>query len=186
MARKSSARHRQYPEPASALKAPCSKRDCSIPKFSPRWPRRVIFLKCWSPTGISPVAGNRGPNAHVVHLNLTPGTLDAVTVLDTLLDDPKRPWKSAAFSQYPRNAGKTGAGELMGYTMRDDRYRFTVWASKTDHSKVDATELCDHQTDPQENVNIAKDPANAELVEKLMEQWKEGWQSAKPTVATKS
>jgi L-fucose mutarotase len=33
-----------------------------------------------------PVAGNRGPNARVVHLNLTPGTIDAITVLDTLLE----------------------------------------------------------------------------------------------------
>jgi hypothetical protein len=134
--------------------------------------------------GNFPVAGNRGRNAHVVHLNLTPGTLDAITVLDALLDDPKRPWKSAAFSQYPRNAGKTGAGELMGYTMRTDRYRFTVWASKTDHSKVDAIELYDHQTDPQENVNIAKDPANAGLVKELVEQWKKGWQGAKPQTAS--
>ena len=36
--------------------------------------------------GNFPVAGNRGPNARVVHLNLTPGTLDAITVLDALLE----------------------------------------------------------------------------------------------------
>lgn len=35
--------------------------------------------------GNFPVAGNRGPNARVVHLNLTPGTLDALTVLDAVL-----------------------------------------------------------------------------------------------------
>ncbi|TWU47650.1 D-ribose pyranase [Rubripirellula tenax] len=35
--------------------------------------------------GNFPVAGNRGPNASVVHLNLTPGTVDALTVLDVLL-----------------------------------------------------------------------------------------------------
>ena len=35
--------------------------------------------------GNFPVLGNRGPNARVVHLNLRPGTLDAVTVLETLL-----------------------------------------------------------------------------------------------------
>ena len=102
------------------------------------------------------------------------------TSMKPLLDDPKRVWKAAAFSQYPRKAGKTGAGKLMGYTMRTDRYRFTVWASETDHSKIDATELYDHQTDPQENYNIAKKPENAELVSQLMEQWKKGWQGAKP------
>ena len=36
--------------------------------------------------GNFPVAGNRGPNAKVVHLNLAPGVLDAATVLDVLLD----------------------------------------------------------------------------------------------------
>ena len=113
-----------------------------------------------------------------------PGHLEGTSV-KPLLDDPKLSWKTAAFSQYPRNAGKTGAGKLMGYTMRTDRYRLTVWVSDTDHAKVDATELYDHQIDPQENVNIAKDPANAELVAKLMIQWKKGWQGAKPVVATK-
>jgi L-fucose mutarotase len=36
--------------------------------------------------GNFPVAGSRGPNARVVHLNLAPGVLDALTVLDVLLD----------------------------------------------------------------------------------------------------
>ncbi len=35
--------------------------------------------------GNFPVLGNRGPNARVVHLNLKPGTVDALTVLETLL-----------------------------------------------------------------------------------------------------
>ena len=108
------------------------------------------------------------------------------TSFKPLLDDPKREWKSAAFSQYPRNAGKTGGGALMGYSMRTDRYRFTVWVSRNDHAKVNAIELYDHQADPQENTNIAKEPANAELVAKLMEQWKKGWQGAKPAMANKS
>ena len=99
------------------------------------------------------------------------------TSLKPLLDDPKRPWKTAAFSQYPRN-------ELMGYSMRTDRHRFTVWVDQKDHTKVDATELYDHQTDPQENTNVAKLPANADLVKKLMEQWKLGWKGAKPPAAT--
>jgi iduronate 2-sulfatase len=66
--------------------------------------------------------------------------------------------------------------------MRTDRYRFTVWVDRKDHTKVDALELYDHANDPQENQNIANAPANAELIEKLMAQWKQGWQGAKPTV----
>jgi len=110
-----------------------------------------------------------------------PGHLEGISV-KPLLADPKREWKEAAFSQYPRHAGKTGAGQLMGYTMRTDRYRFTVWVGRNDHTKVDAIELYDHQNDPQENANIAKDPANAELVGKLMEQWEKGWPGAKASV----
>jgi len=68
----------------------------------------------------------------------------------------------------------------MGYSMRTDRYRFTVWVERADHSKVHATELYDHQTDPQENTNIAGIPANATVVAGLMEQWKKGWTAARP------
>ena len=68
----------------------------------------------------------------------------------------------------------------MGYTLRTDRYRFTVWVNRKDHSKVDALELYDHQTDPQENQNIAQRPENAALVEQLMVQWKAGWKGALP------
>jgi len=108
-----------------------------------------------------------------------PGHLEG-TSFKPLLEDPKRPWKTAAFSQYPRSQN----GGLMGYSMRTERYRFTVWVDRKDNSKVDAVELYDQQTDPQENQNIAKDPANAELVKKLMAQWKQGWQGAKPSAVT--
>ncbi|HTM50503.1 MAG TPA: sulfatase [Bryobacteraceae bacterium] len=102
-----------------------------------------------------------------------PGHLEGSS-MKPLLDNPALRWKPAAFSQYPRGRG------LMGYSMRTDRYRFTVWVGRGDHSKVDAIELYDHQADPQENTNIAKAPANAELVHRLMEQWRRGWRAAKP------
>lgn len=35
--------------------------------------------------GNFPVVGNRGPNAKIVHLNLAPGMVDSLTVLDALL-----------------------------------------------------------------------------------------------------
>jgi len=108
-----------------------------------------------------------------------PAHLEGVS-LKPLMEDPKRTWKTAAFSQYPR---KSDGQALMGYTMRTDRYRFTVWVDRADHAKVDAIELYDHQTDPQENTNVAKDPANTDLVKSLMEQWKAGWQGAKPPAA---
>jgi arylsulfatase A-like enzyme len=100
-----------------------------------------------------------------------------------LVDDPQRPWKQAAFSQYPRPGGKSGSGPLMGYAMRTDRYRFVVWVSRENHSKIDAIELYDHQVDPQENQNLAKRPEHKALVEKLMGQWRAGWQGNGPLAA---
>ncbi len=111
-----------------------------------------------------------------------PGHLEG-TSFGPLLEDPQRPWKSAAFSQYPRQGGKSGGRSLMGYSMRTERYRFTVWVGRNDHTKVDAIELYDHLTDPQENTNISKNPANAALVKTLMAQWERGWQGARPTVS---
>ncbi len=93
-----------------------------------------------------------------------------------LLDDPLRPWKTAAFSQYPRGQ----RGGLMGYTMRTDRYRFTAWVGRQDHDRVDALELYDHATDPQENTNLATHADQAATVNQLMAQWKQGWRGALP------
>lgn len=95
-----------------------------------------------------------------------------------VLDDPTRAWKTAAFSQYPR--GVNGR-QLMGYSMRTDRHRFTVWVERNNHAKVDAIELYDHQVDPQENTNVAQLPANTALVERLMTQWRAGWKGALPS-----
>ena len=105
-----------------------------------------------------------------------PATLEG-TSFKPLLNNLSLPWKTAAFNQYPRN-------EIMGYSMRTDRYRFTVWCNKDDHTKIDSLELYDHKNDPQENTNIAKDPANAELVKTLMDQFNKGWQGNKPPTSS--
>jgi len=100
-----------------------------------------------------------------------------------LLDAPDRPWKRAAFSQYPRPAGRTDTGPVMGYSMRTDRYRFTQWVERDDRRRVVATELYDHEADPDENTNLANDRASADLVTRLAEQLKAGWQAAQPADA---
>jgi hypothetical protein len=41
-------------------------------------------------------------------------------------------------------------------------------------------ELYDHQNDPDENVNIAADKANAALLQQLTQQWRDGWRKALP------
>ncbi len=88
-----------------------------------------------------------------------------------LLDDPRRPWKKAAFSQYPR-------GKLMGYAMRTDRYRYVEWAEKG--KAPEGRELYDHQSDPGENVNLANRPESKQRVAELSLQLKAGWRAAAP------
>lgn len=104
-----------------------------------------------------------------------PQHLEGISLVP-VLRDPTKTVKTAAFSQYPRpNKGQ----RLMGYSMRTDRYRFTRWVERNDHTKVVAVELYDHQTDPQENTNIANDPKHAALVAQLTTQWEKGWRGAK-------
>ncbi len=98
-----------------------------------------------------------------------------------VLDNPSRPWKPAAFSQYPRPGNSaTGGTPLMGYSMRTEHHRFTAWLLRDDHSKVAALELYDHRTDPQENQNLANRPEHRDLVAKLTTQLRAGWQAAAP------
>ena len=98
-----------------------------------------------------------------------------------VIDNPSRPWKQAAFSQYPRSGNSaTGGQPLMGYSMRTDRYRFTAWLHRDDHSKVAALELYDHRADPQENQNLAKRTEHAALVAQLTNQLRAGWKAAAP------
>jgi arylsulfatase A-like enzyme len=113
-----------------------------------------------------------------------PGHLEG-TSFKPLLDDPRRPWKPAAFSQYPRGANNsTGGVALMGYSLRTDRYRFTQWVERDDPSRVAALELYDHQTDPQENQNIAGRPEHATLVKELAAKLDAGWKAARPAAAS--
>lgn len=49
--------------------------------------------------GNFPIAGCKGPNARIVHLNLAPGTVDALTVLDALLS--ATPFQAATVMQPP-------------------------------------------------------------------------------------
>jgi len=64
--------------------------------------------------------------------------------------------------------------KLMGYAMRTENYRLIVWK---DYTQTDSEpifiELYDHQNDPNETRNIAKD--NPELVAELLEQFNKGW-----------
>jgi iduronate 2-sulfatase len=93
-----------------------------------------------------------------------------------LLDDPARPWKRAAFHQYPRQI--PGAGPGMGYAIRTDRYHLVEWS--VPGKEFREYELYDHRTDPGENVNLAKRPEHAALVKELAGQLHAGWRAAVP------
>lgn len=92
--------------------------------------------------------------------------------LGRVLDELDRPWKSAAFSQYPR------AG-TMGRSIRTRRYRYTQWRRNSDGKTV-ARELYDHFTDPRENTNIAGAPKNKDLVRRLAAELEGGWKASVP------
>jgi arylsulfatase A-like enzyme len=62
---------------------------------------------------------------------------------------------------------------LMGYSMRTDRYRLTIWVDvRAPDAEPIAVELYDHREDPKENVNVAGNPVNARLVRKLIAKMK--------------
>jgi iduronate 2-sulfatase len=98
------------------------------------------------------------------------------TSVAPLIQDPKRPWKKAAFSQYPRNIPEVGRS--MGYSMRTDRFRLTQWA--VPEKQYVKYELYDHKVDPQENNNVANDPDYQRALKQLIAQLKSGWKETVP------
>ena len=92
-----------------------------------------------------------------------------------LLESPTRPWKAAAFSQYPRGKGDP----IMGYTLRTDRYRYVQWQKRADGS-VEAEELYDHETDPDETKNLVDDLAHADELKRLRDLMAAGPDAARP------
>jgi iduronate 2-sulfatase len=99
--------------------------------------------------------------------------LEGVT-LRPVLENPRATVKTAAFTQHPRPAHTAVPGEAMGYSIRDDRYRYTEWRDwKT--GAVIAAELYDHQSDPDETVSVADatafQPARQMLSERLVRQF---------------
>jgi iduronate 2-sulfatase len=122
--------------------------------------------------------------ADLCGLDAPPG-LEGIS-LGPLIIDPKRAWKRAAFSQYPR--AKTGSrhkahGDVMGYAVRTARYRYVEWR-RWDTKAVQARELYDHEVDPHETKNVVSDPRHQRSVEQLSQMLSRGWRSALPVPET--
>ena len=64
----------------------------------------------------------------------------------------------------------------MGYAMRTDRYRYVEWRDVT-KAQIVATELYDHQHDPNEMHAIVDQP---DLLEQMRQQLAAGWPAALP------
>lgn len=98
-----------------------------------------------------------------------PDNLDGENLTDVVTPGSnKQPLKKYAVSQYPR-PGK------MGYSIRSDRYRYTVWVEwknkVTNADKVFAEELYDYQADPEETVNVASEPGYADALQEMKNYW---------------
>src|SRR5215475_13492576 len=92
-----------------------------------------------------------------------------------LLRDPKRAWKTAAYSQFPRPwAPSAPQPQKMGYAIRTDRFRYVEWRDfKT--QELLARELYEYQAGATESVNLASDPAYADRIATLSGELKKGF-----------
>ncbi|XP_041362832.1 iduronate 2-sulfatase-like [Gigantopelta aegis] len=96
-----------------------------------------------------------------------------------LMKNRKGHWKSAVFSQYPREHFR-----IMGYSIRTHRYRYTEWAKfhgkpvyKPDWGTLYGVELYDHKNDPAENMNLVNDPQHAATRHHLSQRLRAGWRA---------
>lgn len=78
------------------------------------------------------------------------------TSLRPLLENPQAPWDRPAYTQVHR-------GNLRGYSVRTGRWRYTEWGD----DGAAGVELYDHESDAEENKNLAKDTGHAATVAEL-------------------
>ena len=112
--------------------------------------------------------------------------MEGVSFVPLLTANGSVPWKSAAFSQYPRMI--VSGNVIMGYSMRTSRYRYTEWIFYDDIACVPLwdggrlyPELYDHESDPDENNNVAKDHRYSTVRKQLHQQLINGWRLALPS-----
>jgi len=94
-----------------------------------------------------------------------PAGLDGVS-LKKYVENPQAPGSKVAVSQYPRGGAQTGNRPVMGYSMRDEQWRLTLWSDRR-NGEIVATELYDEKNDPAETVNVSGKTENKEVVERL-------------------
>lgn len=97
-----------------------------------------------------------------------------------LMKNPDIDWKKAAFSIWVAKRFRYDEEiQVIGYTMKTDRYRYTEW-KHTKSGEVRARELYDHANDPDENINVIDSPDYTAIVPDLEMQMTQGWKAALP------
>jgi uncharacterized sulfatase len=90
--------------------------------------------------------------------------------LRPMLDDPTVRVKTGAITQVERRRGAgSQKNPIMGYSIRTERWRYTEWAGGEE-----GVELYDHETDPEEFTNLAKDAKHADTVAEIKKLLKAG------------
>ncbi len=92
-----------------------------------------------------------------------------------LLNDPEMKFKKAVFSRQERDI----IGRKKGYSVRNERFRYTEWHNH-ETGIIMARELYDLISDPLEMNNLAINPENEEILKKMAEILRSGWESALP------
>jgi iduronate 2-sulfatase len=80
--------------------------------------------------------------------------------LRTYIENPSSPMQKVAISQYQRGGEQ---GSLMGYSIRNERWRATFWRERKG-AKIVATELYDELNDPSETISLHDQPEHKELL----------------------
>jgi arylsulfatase A-like enzyme len=98
-----------------------------------------------------------------------------------LMNKTAKSVKEFSISQYPRSSIKSeterqgyASSKVMGYSLRDKRYRYTIWMGNDFRSTqafndklIVGTELYDYDKDPNETLNVVNDVVYQSVVKDL-------------------